>query len=94
MKPIYFTQKGAQIVLKSDSIKVIVCRRIRNIVGESILTCPGRTLIRSDWNAVSEVLLSKGKYYFIYTLVSSLPSDIDDFITNAVTEATDAMEWI
>lgn len=94
MTPIYFKQKGAQIVLKSDSIKVIVCRRIRNIVGESILTYPGRTLIRSDWNAVSEVLLSKGKYYFIYTLVSSLPSDIDAFITDAVTEATNAMQWI
>lgn len=48
MTPIYFKQKGAQIVLKSDSIKVIVCRRIKNFIGESILTYPGRKLIRSN----------------------------------------------
>jgi hypothetical protein len=99
MTPIYFKQKGAQIVLKSDSIKVIVCRRIRNIVGESILTYPGRQLIRSNWfrsngHSVSEVLLSNGKYYFLHTVYSSLPNNIDDFINDTVEEATDAMQWI
>ena len=94
MSPIYFKQKGAQIVLKSDSIKVIVCRRIRNIVGESILTFPGRQLIRSDWHAVSEVLLSNGKYYFLYTAYSSLPNNIDDFINDTVEEANNAIQWL
>jgi hypothetical protein len=94
MTPIYFNQKGAQIVLKSDSIKVIVCRRIRNIVGESILTYPGRQQIRSNWHSVSEVLLSNGKYYFLYTVYSSLPNNIDDFINDTVEEATDAMRWL
>lgn len=94
MSPIYFKQKGAQIVLKSDSIKVIVCRRIKNFIGESILTCPGRILIRNDWNAVSEVLLSNGKYYFLYTTYSSLPNNIDDFINATVEEANNAIQWL
>lgn len=94
MSPIYFNQKGAQIVLKSDSIKVIVCRRIKNFIGESILTYPGRQLIRSDWHSVSEVLLSNGKYYFLYTVNSSLPNNIDDFINDIVEEANNAIQWL
>lgn len=94
MTPIYFKQKGAQIVLKSDNIKVIVCRRIKNFIGESILTFPGRQLIRSDWHAESEVLLSNGKYYFLYTVYSSLPNNIDDFINDTVEEANNAIQWL
>ena len=94
MTPIYFKQRGAQVVLRADSIRVIVCRRIKNFVGESILTYPGRQLIRSNWHSVSEVLLSNGKYYFLYTAYSSLPNNIDDFINDIVEEANNAIQFL
>jgi hypothetical protein len=95
MTPIYFKQKGAQIILRSDELTVVVCRRLRNHIGEMILQNPGRMLIRSDWHSTSEVLLKEKKYYFIYTAVTNpLPHSIDDFINEVVEEATDAMQWI
>lgn len=77
MTPIYFKQRGAQVVLRADSIRVIVCRRIKDCIGRLYTTYEGR---------VDNILYKDGRYYFIYEDYCPLynVSNIDDHITQVV----------
>lgn len=77
MTPIYFKQRGAQVVLRADSIRVIVCKRIRNHIGRQYTTYEGR---------VDNILCKDGRYYFIYEDYYPLYSisNIDECINTTI----------
>ena len=80
MTPIYFKQRGAQVVLRADSIRIIVCRRIKDCVGRRYTTYEGR---------VDNILYKDGRYYFIYEDYCPLynVSNIDECINIVIETA-------
>ena len=88
MTPIYFKQRGAQVVLRADSIRVIVCRSIKSSIG--------RYYIPEVWDNAEftiggtrrqdKIRHIKGRYYFIreYNTDLSCIRNIDTYINEAV----------
>lgn len=80
MTPIYFKQRGAQVVLHADSIRVIVCKRIKTCIGRQYTIYEGR---------VDNILCKDGRYYFIYEeyYPFSIVSNIDECINTTIETA-------
>lgn len=88
MTPIYFKQRGAQVVLRADSIRVIVCRRIKSCIGQKYI--PEGWEYATYENGTYRILYTKRRYYFIHEEYANLCniSNIDEYITQVV-ESTD-----
>lgn len=88
MTPIYFKQRGAQVVLKADSIRVIVCRSIKSSIG--------KYYIPEGWDNAEftiegprgqyKIRYIKGRYYFIREYNTNLSGigNIDTYINEVV----------
>lgn len=86
MTPIYFKQRGAQVVLHADSIRVIVCRSIKSCIGHLYIPVWDNCTRDFMLNTTDRIIRTKRRYYFIHEEYANLCniSNIDDYITQAV----------
>lgn len=90
MTPIYFKQHGAQVVLRADSIRVIVCRSIKSCIGHLYIPVWDNYTRDFMLNTTDRIIHTKRRYYFIHEEYANLRniSNIDEYITQVV-ESTD-----
>lgn len=86
MTPIYFKQRGAQVVLHADSIRVIVCRSIKSCIGHMYIPVWDNHTVCFWLGTTDKIIHTKRRYYFIHEECENLRSisNIDDYITQVV----------